>query len=50
MFCLTFTGLVQISGGANRNEALAWILAFPIGVSDIIAYTMMMTIFSNAGG
>lgn len=49
MFFLTLTGLVQIWGGANRNETLSWILAFPIGMSDIIAYTMMMTIFSNAG-
>lgn len=49
IFCLTFTGIAQIWGGANNNETLAWILAFPISMSDIIAYTMMMTIFSNAG-
>lgn len=48
-FCLTFTGLVQIWGGLNTHEALTWILAFPISMSDIIAYAMMMTIFSNAG-
>ena len=49
IFCLTLTGVIQIWAGANDNQILTWILAFPLSMSDIIAYTMMMTIFSNAG-
>lgn len=48
-FCLTTTGLFQLWGGYNSNEAMTWILAFPISLSDIVAYAMMMTIFSNTG-
>lgn len=48
-FCLTMTGLFQLWGGFNSNETMTWILAFPISLSDIVAYTMLMTIFSNTG-
>ncbi|MCB1110896.1 MAG: MFS transporter, partial [Chlamydiia bacterium] len=46
---LILTGIFQLWGGANPNETLAWILAFPISLFDISAYAMLMTIFSNAG-
>lgn len=45
---LIFTGVFQVWGGVNKSEVISWILAFPISLSDIVAYTMLMTIFSNA--
>jgi len=42
------TGVFEIFSGVNVSALLTWIIALPVAMADIIAYTMIMTIFSNA--
>ncbi|MCP5489522.1 MAG: MFS transporter [Chlamydiales bacterium] len=45
---LTGTGLFELLSGANYNAPFTWALALVVAMADIVAYTMIMTIFSNA--
>ncbi|MCH9611902.1 MAG: Tetracycline resistance protein, class C [Chlamydiia bacterium] len=45
---LLLTGFFELFMTFVDNELLTWILAFPIGGFDVIAYSAMLTCFSNA--
>ncbi|WP_420422133.1 MFS transporter [Simkania sp.] len=45
---LVATGIFEVLSGVNDNAPLTWALALPVAMADIVAYTMIMTVFSNA--
>ncbi len=45
---LFLTGIFEILSGINDHMLLTWILALPVVMADIIAYTVIMTMFSDS--
>jgi len=41
------TGLAFLASSATRSELTFWLLAIVVAIADVIAYSTMMTIFSN---
>ncbi len=46
---LCLTAFFEVWSGLNRNEVMTWVLALPCSLSNVVAYAMLMTTFSNAG-